>query len=289
MSNQVCLRLLQSPFPGDDLWRQTIAGACKACGWQYAEHWGGASPTLDPFRNAIIVGWTTDASDVKTTHWAVQTAAPDVVMAAFEQRLKLAPDDARYLASRHLAEVAALARLGAPVSYAGDGEIQLPILGSVPTPLEAPLAPPVGIPGSGLAVYQDADVPIDTEVFWPSDLFNFGDLADKRRGVRVELLGRRRLLFNGPNIWLPPGVWEACAELRVLPQEKADLLIEWGYGTEVAEIAEVLTSAGRYKIRITQNWLAPAPADFRISLMMPALAGWLEFPGLKVRRIGDAA
>jgi len=93
------------------------------------------------------------------------------------------------------------------------------------------------------------------------------------------LVGRRRLLLNGPNIFLPAGSWSFVAEISIDPPGKTELLIEWGHGHDVASLLTPIDVAGRYELSLEKQWTAFQPADFRISLMIPALEGEFCFHG----------
>ena len=90
------------------------------------------------------------------------------------------------------------------------------------------------------------------------------------------------MLLNGPNISLPPGVWTASATFAVKPRGKADLFVEWGHGVDVESFAKIFEQDGRYRLDLTKTWYVSAPADFRISLMMPVLDGEFAFEGVDI-------
>ena len=276
------VRLFQLPFSGDHLWRDVFSSACEAHGWRYVEYAGGECPAIDESCSALIVG--SDRGFVETpagTDWVVQASTSAEVLSEVALRGGLGRADALYAASIRLAAASELVRDGAMLCSAFDAHIEIPGLGVLPGPV---LAQRQLADEPALALYDTLPVNISQPMFWEGGLFSFcSEVKHYSDGVEMALLGRRRLLFNGPHIWIPSGLWQVVASFEVAPENKADLQIEWGYGVETTTFSQVFTKPGRYELKLETVWERAAPADFRISLMMPALAGRMTLHGVTIR------
>jgi len=274
--------LFQLPFSGDQLWRDVFSSACAAHGWRYIECVGGERPVVDEGCNALIVGSDPGFAGARpATEWIVQISTSAEVLSEVALRGGLGRADALYAASIRLAAASELVNDGARLCSAFDAHIEIPGLGVLPGPM---LARRQLAYEPALALYDGLPIQISQPMFWEGELFSFcGEVKHYNDGVEMALLGRRRLLFNGPHIWVPAGLWQVSATFEVDPESKADLKIEWGYGMEATAFSQVFTRPGRYELKLEKLWERAAPADFRISLMMPALAGRLTLHGVTIR------
>ena len=172
-----------------------------------------------------------------------------------------------------------LAMTGVPVFLDSSAALELPGLGRVV--LGDRLVARVTDVSSTLSIYDSIPPIVGGAAFWPPESFFY---TDQPRGGEVALLGRRRLLLNGPNLALCAGVWSVNAQIDIDPAPRAELLVEWGHGYETSTLEHAFTKPGRFEFLLRHEWTSPAPADFRISLMLPALDGRINFRGLTVRR-----
>lgn len=280
------VRLFQLPFAGDHLWRDVLSSTCAAYGWRYIEYVGGECPAVDEACSTLIVGSDPGFAGASAgIDWVVQAATPAEVLSEVAVRGELGRAEALYAASNRLATASELVRDGARLCSAFDGHIEIPGLGVLPAPRlgQRQLADE-----PALALYHSLPVNISQPMSWDVGLFSFySEVTRYSDGIEMALLGRRRLLFNGPHIWIPSGLWQLVATFEVDPKNKADLHIEWGYGVEATAFSQVFTKPGRYELKLEKVWEHAAPADFRISLMMPALAGRLTLQGVTVRLLSD--
>nr|MCB7500160.1 hypothetical protein [Enterobacter roggenkampii] len=281
MSEVVVLRVLEVPGLRSKAWRLAIAERCRLAGWDYLDYGGNAPPMPKAGRNTVIVGWNLDDA-IEGARWCVLTAEPSQAVAAFRELHGRSESEALYHVASGFAQATHLAARGAQVWRDTDPVLEVPGLGAVFAKGDA--EPPV--PSAGpLALYAAIPLASEARAEWPAVHFNYQELSAPTSGpMTIGLLGRRRLLFNGPNIALPSGAWTARAALVLGPHSAADVLIEWGYGHDVTPLRTILKTPGRYEVEITHDWKTPAPADFRISLMMPCLDGALTFEGLTVER-----
>lgn len=284
------VRLLQIPSWRMSAWREAVSAACLTQGWTFhVQDRDDPTPELDAEKSSLIIGWVDHAPEGHVTDWIVQTAVPDDAVKILEGAMVLSYVDALHEASLRFASASTLVAAGAAVFEAGEAHLDIPGLGRVT--LE-PAAEPAGVHGveRPLRVYDSLPPEHGATVTWSQALFRYGDPrpAEALDG-QIELIGRRRLLFNGPHIFLPRGVWRFRATFSVRPADKADLLIEWGYGERAVRIHKLFDEAGHYEIEMQQTWDEVAPADFRISIMMPVLDGALEFHGGTLDRLADVS
>ena len=281
------LRVLPTPSAKISAWRHCIEVACKRAGWSYYDYWGGEPPVIDG-GNAVIMGATSEALPYDFDHHVVLSCSPDDVV----DFLQAGPperslDDARYHAAAYLAVAANQLDRGAIQVHQTQTWCELPGLGRVDGPADAGPIPAQGL-ADDLSLY--ADVPLKPGVTqqWSPDILTYhgADLVVGEE-ARISLIGRRRLLLNGPNIALPPGEWTVRTRLTILEDCRPELLIEWGYQTSVASLTHRFEEPGTYEIELTFVWSEVAPADFRISLMTSMLHGEMSLAPLEIRKGSD--
>jgi hypothetical protein len=282
------LRILQIPAANSAGWRDRIAEACRAADWDFVEYWGGAEPPVDPARNCAIVCWDDTGATLVATDWLILSCSPDDAVSVLRRNLALSRTEALYYAAGRFALASRLAQLGARVFRDTDAELTAPGLGVIPGPVLQP-AEPDDERAPELSLYETLPPVVGVTTHWPSSMFSYpGARMEDESVSKFSLLGRRRLLLNGPSISLPPGVWTAHATFAVKPRGKADLFVEWGSGVEAESFAKIFDTDGRYGLELTRRWEVAAPADFRISLMMPVLDGEFTFEGVDVTLVEKA-
>jgi len=278
------VRVLQIPCAASMAWRQAIADACEKAGWSYGESWNG-EPFPDTGFNHVVVGWSVENDDPEI-ECIVHGCSPAEAVSFLYKDSHLDDTAALYHASLRLAVAAVAAENGAAVADQGQTALVIPGLGTVlcpDIPEPATIAP---VMDKALAHYRRLPAAVGVETQWSPALLSYPDPPLDGVPGQIGLLGRRRMLFNGPNIALHTGVWQIRVEFEVDPQDHADLFIEWGYGTEVVSLTQVIETDGRYEAIMACEWKGPAPADFRMSLMSPVLEGRLALLAMTVRRIG---
>lgn len=241
-------------------------------GWDYQEYWDGAFPVLAEDRGSVIVCWNSNGLAADQGTWVVMTCPPLEAVEVLAERLSLSHRDSIYHAGARFALASDLAMAGAKVFTSASPFIDVEGLGRIDRPC-VPAHEDITPDGHPLSLYTQIPPAPDAKAVWGAELFNYpGQLAQPSTGT-ISLLGRRRLLFNGPSISLPKGSWTARARFLVDPQRKCDLLIEWGAGTDTETFARIFDDEGEYVLSLSHFWPEAAPADFRASLMMPALDG----------------
>lgn len=288
MSSPERVWLMQTPSCAEEGWRDALSHACSERGWEFlVQEPNGVAPTPTAGRPSLTTGWLDHTGDQAVTCFVVQYSTPRDSEAVLLEA-GLSAHDALHESSMRFAFADALVRRGAGVAFSSDPVLSIPGLGDVAGP-----AGRQAISSRGphpLDLYADGPTPANLTVRWSEGLFVYPGLDEtaERDGV-VSLLGRRRLLFNGPNIFLPPGVWRFQAEFSIDPGGVADLLIEWGRGYDVQALPVKIHRPGRYEVDMSYAWTEVAPADFRISLMTPMLGGVMEFRGGTLSRLADDA
>ncbi|MDA0742713.1 MAG: hypothetical protein O3A72_02570 [Proteobacteria bacterium] len=281
------LRMLQIPSYRAVVWRAALAAACEQAGWAFhIQDRDDPAPVLDPARSSLVIGWVDHAPEGMVTHWLVQAARPEEALSWMREVHSLSEHDGLYETSLRLGSATTLVTSGAYVCHADDAEIYLPGLGRIAIDEVGTYPPLAACP---LAFYDHLPPPVGTRVDWPAHLFRYcdGGVSVTQDGI-IPLIGRRRLLFNGPHIFLPRGRWRFTGQFAVEPGDRAELHIEWGYGESVARLEEVVDRAGLYEVSLDKDWDGVAPADFRISLLMPVLDGELRFIGGSLLRLTAA-
>jgi hypothetical protein len=280
VSKPVILRILLSPAPRTKVWKAAISKACREAHWDYFENWGGPLPKLKAGRNTVIVGWGHD-HDVPGAHWCVLACDPQSAMIYLKQHHDLPEAELLYHVAGRFAIMSKLAIEGASVWRDDSNVIDVPFLGKV-SAVDGAYSPPTA--EGPLSLYEVIPPSIGVTSEWPVSYFSYpGVAAPTDATITLELTGRRRLLFNGPNFSLPPGLWTARARFDLDSKGAAiDLLMEWGHGEHVQAFRQVLTEPGRYELVLSHRWEIAAPGDFRVSIMMPVLDGTLTFHGVMV-------
>ena len=280
MSELGHVRIVQLPSRASTVWTNAIRSACEAADWDFlVQRWGEPNPPIAPDRRAVVVVWWNIPPESPPAEWIVQSASPPEVEAALLAS-GLSPHDARHQAALRLVAAGEVLREGGRLVDASDPWINIPGLGRVErVSYDGELAGHDPLHPLSICAPEPEFRP--ASVFWAPEVFVYHDPSSPSSGS-IPLVGRRRLLLNGPNIALPQGVWTIEVEFSIQPEPAADLFIEWGHGYETAKVEEVLRAPGRYSLELTHEWVGVAPADFRISLMVPVLDGILEFHGGRV-------
>lgn len=287
MTDMHRLRMLQIPSHRAMVWRSALAAACDRAGWAFhIQDRDDPTPVLDPAKNSLVIGWVDHAPEGVVTRWIVQASRPGETLSWLQEVHSFSEHDGLYEASLRLGSATTLVDAGAYLCHADDAAIDLPGLGRIVVDAGGSHSPP---DAGSLAFYDNLPPADGTGVSWPPRLFRYRDehVAAAQDGV-IPLVGRRRLLFNGPHIFLPRGRWRFTGQFAVKPGDRAELHIEWGYGESVARLEEVVDRAGIYEVALEQVWDGVAPADFRISLLMPVLDGELRFLGGNLVRLAAA-
>lgn len=280
--------IIQTPSTRSQVWREALASACQARGWDFYAHERGQSvPTVNPDRPLLVVSWLDQTEEVPVTHRAVQLSPPAMVFSIVKERENLSDNEANYEASLRLATAWSWKESGAFCFHFDDELIDLPELGKVRSGMRGKGScndTSCDVHALNLFEYRGLDQVEGAK--WEAELFSYPDaIINSKQGVCLDLAGRRRLLFNGPNIFLPPGMWRFTAQMTINPPGNTELLVEWGHGYDVSDYTAPITKPGRYEISLEKKWLDIHPADFRVSLMIPALDGRFEFHGGLLSRV----
>lgn len=272
--------LVQTPSSSAHMWRDTLAQACLAHGWDFAVHdQGHPLPKAVPGRSLLVAASFDEPESADITHRTVQLSPPLEAAEVLKSQWDLNDHDAFYAASLRLAAAWELVERGASVSWSDAPEIEIVGLGKIAGPVAQP-SPYVPRTDHPLVMFEKGSAAGLQVIRWKPDLFLYPDARPSDGPVgSFPLVGRRRLLLNGPNIFLPAGCWSFVAEISIDPPGKTELLIEWGHAHDVASLLTPIEAAGRYELSLEKEWTAFHPADFRISLMIPALEGEFCFHG----------
>lgn len=272
--------LVQAPSLSAQAWRDVLAQACLERGWDFAVHERGDElPKGTPDRSLLIVAWFDEVGESEGSRRAVQLSPPLEAVAHFKAQWNLNDHDAYYWASQRLAAAWELFERGALVSWSDDASIELGGLGWIAGPEIQPSFD-AALADHPLSMFERGSRAGERTTPWSPGIFLYPDARPSEGPIgSFPLLGRRRLLLNGPNISLPPGSWSFVAEISIEPPGSTELLVEWGHGHDVHSILAPISAAGKYEVSLTKEWETSCPADFRISLMIPALDGDFWFHG----------
>ncbi|MGQ2989697.1 MAG: hypothetical protein ACT6RD_00945 [Brevundimonas sp.] len=288
MSGPFRVWLLQIPADGAEAWRDALSQACADAGWDFAVHNRHApAPMPHPERSMLVVSWLHHIDAHPVTHYLVQAGAPGEAAGILAQEDETAQGELLRDVSLRYAVADFLTRLHTPFIPADAAVMNVPGLGDVHCSPNRPLRS-TSHPEPALDIFERLPIPIGVQATWGPELFDYADPGADSRTGRLSLVGRRRLLFNGPHIHLPKGIWRFEGSFSIDPGGDADLLIEWGYGHDVQSLPVVIGQAGRYEVVLEQAWSDVMNADFRISLMTPLLEGTMTFHGGTVTRLPDA-
>ncbi|WP_295219074.1 hypothetical protein [uncultured Brevundimonas sp.] len=168
---------------------------------------------------------------------------------------------------------------------------------SVEAPESATLEPQSDLDRASAAafeVYRDGLPAAGATFDWSHDLFLYDP---RRRDQRVEIqqldmTGGPRSLVHGPDMILPPGVWEVTAQFSMDQAGSAHRLrIEWGVGDDFNSFDATPTREGVFKLTISHLFESVGPVELRIKLTEGCMGGYFEFHGatLKLLRAGSFA
>lgn len=184
------------------------------------------------------------------------------------------------IASRILSRLSQLAASGARSIIAGTGSLEIPNIGLVSiSPRLATNTEGRQHKSTALAMYQTLDVREGGDATWASESFFFSSGQLLTGGQRViDLTGRARFLMHGPYVELPAGFWSGEIFFNFDPTNLSPSLLrfEWGDGRTFAHEDVELAEAGSYSLKLSSEWEAPAPAQFRLLLLRPAFHGTLS-------------
>lgn len=276
------VRIVHLPTANTEAWIASLRREAEAGGWAFHTHdWGEDAPTLEDGSSALVAGYWDLAPEGPPTDWVVQVASPEQVVAAVAANHEMSEHDVLYEASLRLAAADMALLNGAARGDAEDTELNVPGLGVVACMKDRRTTSRV-VDAQPLEIYSVLPAEEHAAAVWPASIFNYPD-EPTTPGV-LPLVGRRRLLLNGPNITIPAGRWTLVADVTVEAGPVADLLMEWGRGDDVTGFRHAFNVSGRYRIEITHDWTWYGTADFRISLMIPALDGEIVLHNVRIRR-----
>ncbi|WEK40939.1 MAG: hypothetical protein P0Y50_04845 [Candidatus Brevundimonas colombiensis] len=276
------VRVVHLPTANTEAWIASLRRGAETGGWAFHTHdWGEDAPALEDGRSTLVAGYWDLAPEGPPTDWIVQVASPAQVVAAVATNHEMSEHDILYEASLRLAAADIALLNGATRASVDDSELDVPGLGVV-TRMEDGGKTSPAVDALPLDIYSALPAEEHAAAIWHAEIFNYPD-APATPGI-LPLVGRRRLLLNGPNITIPAGRWTLVADVTVEASPVADLLMEWGRGDDVTGFRHVFGVPGRYRIEITHDWTWYGTADFRVSLMMPALDGEFILHDVKVRR-----
>ncbi len=278
LTMHVCI--FQVPAPGDEAWRHAIAAACSAHDWDYYEQFDDAPLKMDPERNGVVVTWALYPAPTERPVWIIQTCAPGLAVETLADRYGLSQAEAELHASSRFAEADSLIDTATAISVRSD-PVVIPGMGTVDPPPGLPRIdhwPPAGL----LALYEGAR-PQEVEIQCSPDRLTLTSecVETTADGARLWLVGRRRILAQGPDIWVPAGQWTVTVQLILDAPVGATLGFQWAQGDHVEEF---LSQSGVYLLEFTTRRDDKILLDLRISLMVPILNGHLTVGPLTIRR-----
>lgn len=284
------LGVIQTPSLSETDWVMAMTEQASIQGIGVLDVRDGIVPdNIDRERTRIVLATTQEAAEAALypTDWLVIRDTPAMarwLMAtatgeSIESRLVATT------ASHRLAIADTVARLpSATVIDAASLTADIPILGTIHRNKTRWAGPSPEQDAGALAMLQDS-----ATARWPLSLFYFPRGDDIEGGTpEFDLTGRARLLMFGPYIHLSPGRWTIEVELEIDPQQReVPLRLEWGAGTDYAEVTDAVGEAGVYTIALERFWPVAEAAQFRLWLTQARFQGHLKVVSCRVRRSAD--
>jgi hypothetical protein len=281
-ANQFCV--LQVPSNGDEAWRHAFAATASAGGWIYYEEWTGETITMDTQSGGLMLTWTENATSLPAEQWLVLTTPPDQALSIMCERFGITENEAYIHVSERYAMANDLVKQGSLLAGSDDEVITIPGLEPVARPVHAdqPTAPNATAVDGPLAFYQNLPISETAEAWWPANMLSYpgSQVEETVDGVCVMLVGRRRLLTQGPHITLPAGQWILTVEITLEAPVAVALRIEWA--STVLE--PTLRASGKYEIKLVTDQADRFRSDLCIQLLVPVLHGELTIHGSRIER-----
>jgi hypothetical protein len=275
------MRLLVSPTPRADAWREALALAAGAAGYRRQ---GPDVFTRDGPDGArrLQVGWVVDDTPFDDAPWTGLIVDPGTAAATLAQQLGLAPPVHGWEASRLLAR---LHDGPGPVLTVEDQPIDLP-------GLDIRLSPPPVAADGGPAATDARHLAAAFALYgWPAAARIDPALLTYDRAYGgapgwIDLTGRPRLLAYGPTLWLPPGRWDLTVRIEVgVRGEGRCFSADWGTQTACESLDFRPERRGLYEVNMSFDWTMAAPAEFRLKVYEGCFEGSVRIEELAISRV----
>ncbi len=267
-----------------EIWRTAIAEAGARAGWEVRQHWGGEVEVPTPDHDLVVVTWDPSELTLEATDVVILTCDPERAIPALEA-LGVSHKDAVHHVSRRFAQASGLIANGVAWYPNSTEKLDLPGLGEVSVSRDTEREHGKASQGGPLAIYDALPPASGAEADWDVGLVSYPAYRETDTGTsRISLLGRRRVLFSGPHVWLTPGRWRVDAVVELDCESLVVVYFEWGLHHEQARHHVEMREAGRYAISMIYDWPEAASAEFRCHLVTPKLEGELIFESLHVTR-----
>lgn len=238
---------------------------------------------MDPSRSGVLLTWAIYTPQTAASHWIIQTCAPPGAVDTLITRFGLSEAEARAHASGRFASATSLIEAGAAVFSDNSEVLDLSPMGPVANPNAVQPQVAVVPAGDPLAIYQSLPPPVDySVVVSPERLLYHSILVEPvAEGRLLDLVGRRRVLIQGPDVWFPEGRWRCSLRLILEGKVGVTLLFEWAG----AELEHTLAQSGIYEVSLESVDAGPVRADLRISLLVPVLDGLLTVQSMTIANV----
>lgn len=279
--------VLQVPNEEDEAWRRALFDVAIAKGWKYYEEWGGETVALDPEFGGLMLTGADNATSLPPEQWLVITTSPQQAISTISKRYGADEKQAIVQASDRFAMADALVKRGSLLASSQDEVIAIPGLepacranhpeffnenvGADPTDTDGPLG-----------FYRSLPVSEAAKAWWPANMLTYpgSRIEETDDGVCVTLVGRRRLLTQGPHIMLPAGRWVLTTEITLDAPVAVALRIEWGSSV----LEPTLRANGKYEIKMVTDHAERFRSDLSIQLLVPVLHGEMTIHGSRLER-----
>jgi hypothetical protein len=134
-----------------------------------------------------------------------------------------------------------------------------------------------------LEVFNTLPTPEGTRATWPHEIFLAGDGPCP---FAIDIMGRARILFYGPYIALPDGVWQAHLMFDI--SERAmpyDYLVEFGTIGRFSRMTFRAEKPGLQCVNIQHVAKDALPMEVRFFLLRAAFVGDIKFGGCVVKKL----
>jgi hypothetical protein len=289
MSEGPRLSVFLTASPYEPAWTAALVAAATSAGWRIIT--GMPPDRIVPddapgiLRLATCEVETTGLSGVT---WLVigdsPSAAVTAVLPADGKAITAASQlPAIWHTAQRFATASSLMADGARVLDATADVLDLPPLGTI---RRANMVAPAAVETPALNIYRTLPPVSGVTADWSPALFTFPAGGPGDGPFQVDLTGRARILVYGPHIDLPQGDWRATVRVGVDPEGgRVRLRFEWGVGFAVTTASVAVQEAGRYAVRLDQNWAGSGPAEMRIWLDEASFGGRLTLVDVRVERL----
>jgi len=125
------------------------------------------------------------------------------------------------------------------------------------------------------------------EVYWPRSFFQYGDVPERSMDGSILLTGPARIVFFGPYLHVPPGIWNAEVQIEVTDCRMDTIAYADIFNGEavLSAVSMRFPRRGVYAFDIPFGSSNPhRPVEIRMHLLKGAIEGELLLHGVRITR-----